>query len=429
MLDKIKDLDTVNVADIMAKIGQNARQAADRLASASSEAKNAALAAAARIMDARRGEVLAANAKDMANGETSGLSKPMLDRLRLDDGRIDAIIAGLGAIAALEDPVGTIIAEWDRPNGLHIQRIRTPIGVIGVIFESRPNVTADAGALCLKSGNAVILRGGSDSYYTSQLIHQCLVSGLIDAGLDENTIQIVPTTDRQAVGEMLAGLDGNIDVIVPRGGSGLVARVQRDARVPVFAHLEGLCHIYVDASANIAMACDIVVNSKMRNTSICGAAETLLIDRKAARSHLKPILQALQQANCQIRGDGDISAVVENIEAVTEKDWATEYLDAIISVKLVDGIDGAISHIHQWSSHHTEAILSQDQAAVDKFMNQVDSAILLHNASTQYADGAEFGMGAEIGIATGKLHARGPVGVEQLCSFKYLVRGNGQIRP
>ncbi len=426
MLDNIS---TDNVVDVMAAIGKHARIAADKLASADPASKTAALQEAANVMDNNRADILAANTKDMLRSEKNGLSKPMLDRLKLDDSRIDAIAESLRSIAVMDDPVGSIIAEWDRPNGLHIERVRTPIGVIGVIFESRPNVTADAGALCLKSGNAVILRGGSDSYYSSRAIHDCLVAGLQSAGLDENSIQIVPTTDRAAVGEMLLGLSGNIDVIVPRGGSGLVGRVQREARVPVFAHLEGLCHVYVDATSDIKMACDVVVNSKMRRTGICGSAETLLVDREAANTHLLPIIQALQHAGCEVRGDAEIEILAQNITTATDKDWATEYLDTIISVKLVDGVNGAIDHIRQWSSHHTEAIISEDTGAVEKFMNQVDSAILLHNASTQYADGGEFGMGAEIGIATGKMHARGPVGVEQLCSFKYCVRGNGQVRP
>ncbi len=420
---------TDNITGVMAILGENAKRAASTLAIAEPQVKTDALLAAADAMDKNHAKILTANAADMKTSRENGLSKPMLDRLKLDDERIDAIIESLRAIAALEDPVGSIIAEWDRPNGLHIERVRTPIGIIGVIFESRPNVTADAGALCLKSGNAVILRGGSDSYNSSRAIHDCLVEGLKSAGLDEYSIQIVPTTDRAAVGEMLAGLNGNMDVIVPRGGSGLVGRVQQEARVPVFAHLEGICHIYVDATSSIEMAVDIVTNSKMRRTGICGSAETLLIEEKAADTHLQPILSALREKGCEIRGDENVLARDNAVVAANEEDWATEYLDAIISVKLVDGIDDAVAHIEKWSSHHTEAIVSEDAAAVEKFMNGIDSAILLHNASTQYADGGEFGMGAEIGIATGKMHARGPVGVEQLCSFKYRVRGNGQVRP
>lgn len=426
MIDKTKD---ENVAAIMAKIGQNARRAARSLAVADSNAKTIASISAADAMNDNRAEILQANALDVNNGEESGLSKPMLDRLKLDDDRIDSIIQSLRSIAAMDDPVGSIIAEWDRPNGLQIERVRTPIGVIGVIFESRPNVTADAGALCLKSGNSVILRGGSDSYHSSRAIHQCLVAGLKAASLDEKSIQIVPTTDRAAVGEMLQGLGANIDVIVPRGGAGLVGRVQREARVPVFAHLEGLCHIYVDETSSIDMAVDIVTNSKMRRTGICGSAETLLVDRQAADTHLLPILASLQAAGCEIRGDENVLQIADQVIAATDQDWATEYLDAIISIKLVDGVEDAIKHIDKWSSHHTEAIISENAQSVEKFMNEVDSAILLHNASTQYADGGEFGMGAEIGIATGKMHARGPVGVEQLCSFKYRVRGSGQVRP
>lgn len=335
---------------------------------------------------------------------------------------------GIRAIAELKDPVGEVIAEWDRPNGLHIERVRTPLGVIGVIYESRPNVTADAGALCLKAGNAVILRGGSDSAHSSREIHAALVEGLQAAGLPEAAIQMVPVTDRAAVGEMLKGLNGAIDVIVPRGGKSLVARVQEEARVPVFAHLEGLCHLYIDGSADLDMAKSIAVNAKMRRTGICGATETLLMDRKVAGSHLQPVMDALVDAGCAIRGSEEVCALYPQAELATDADWATEYLDAILSVALVDGIDGALSHINRYSSHHTEAIVAQDAAAVERFFNEIDSAILLHNASTQFADGGEFGMGAEIGIATGKMHARGPVGVEQLTSFKYRVRGDGQTR-
>jgi glutamate-5-semialdehyde dehydrogenase len=336
---------------------------------------------------------------------------------------------GIRAIAELKDPVGEVIAEWDRPNGLHIERVRTPLGVIGVIYESRPNVTADAGALCLKAGNAVILRGGSDSLHSSQAIHECLVKGLRDAGLPEHAIQMVPVSDRAAVGEMLTGLDGTIDVIVPRGGKSLVARVQNDARVPVFAHLEGICHIYVDATADLDMARKLVINSKMRRTGICGAAETLLVDSAALGTHLMPLLEALTEAGCEIRASATVLKVFAGLKPAVDEDWSTEYLDAIISVAIVDGIGGAIAHINRYSSHHTEAIISEDVTSVARFFNEIDSAILLHNASTQFADGGEFGMGAEIGIATGKMHARGPVGVEQLTSFKYRVRGDGQTRP
>jgi glutamate-5-semialdehyde dehydrogenase len=353
----------------------------------------------------------------------------MMDRLLLNDARIEGMAAGLEAIADLPDPVGSVIASWEQPNGLQFERVRTPLGVIGVIYESRPNVTADAGALCLKAGNAVILRGGSDSIDTSIAIHLCLQRGLAEVGLPLDAIQLVPTTDRAAVGEMLKGLDGNVDVIVPRGGKSLVARVQSDARVPVFAHLEGLCHLYIDRSADPDMAVKLAVNAKMRRTGICGAAETLLVDRAAADTHLQPILHALQDAGCAIRGDADVLARFPAASPATEEDWRTEYLDAIISVKLVAGIEGAIDHIETYSSHHTEAVVAEDPAVVARFFNEIDSAILLHNASTQFADGGEFGFGGEIGIATGKMHARGPVGVEQLTSFKYRVHGTGQVRP
>lgn len=418
-----------DVEVIMAEIGRNARAAARPLATASTEQKNAALQAMAAALDSRTNEILSENAKDMERGAAAGLSDAVLDRLKLDQNRVAAIAQGIREIAALADPVGSIIAEWDRPNGLHIERVRTPLGVVGVIYESRPNVTADAGALCLKAGNAVILRGGSDSAYSSAAIHACLVEGLKQAGLPEHAIQRVPTTDRAAVGEMLKGLDGNIDVIVPRGGKSLVARVQSEARVPVFAHLEGICHLYIDRSAKLDMAVNVALNAKMRRTGICGAAETLLIDRTVADTHLQPILSALAEAGCEIRGDGEVRERFPDALAATEQDWATEYLDSIISVKLVDGISEAIDHIETWSSHHTEAIVAEDAATVERFFNEIDSAILLHNASTQFADGGEFGMGAEIGIATGKMHARGPVGVEQLTSFKYRVRGSGQLRP
>jgi glutamate-5-semialdehyde dehydrogenase len=374
-------------------------------------------------------EILNANAIDMANGEEAGLSPAMLDRLKLDPQRIRAIADGIRTIAELPDPVGDVIAGWDRPNGLHIERVRTPLGVIGVIYESRPNVTADAGALCLKAGNAVILRGGSDSLNSSGAIHACLVEGLKAAGLPQDAIQLVPVSDRAAVGEMLKGLGGNLDVIIPRGGRSLVERVQTEARVPVFAHLEGICHLYIDRSADLDMAVRIAVNAKMRRTGICGAAETLLVDRAVATTHLVPVLTALRDAGCAIRADKEVLSLFADATPATEDDWRTEYLDAIISVKLVDGVAGAIDHIETFSSHHTEAIVAEDAVAVEKFFNEIDSAILLHNASTQFADGGEFGMGAEIGIATGKMHARGPVGVEQLTSFKYRVRGSGQVRP
>ncbi len=420
--------DTANdIAAVMAEVGRKARAAAAPLSIATTEQKNKALIAAAEAMLEARAEILEANRLDLANAEKNGMAASFVDRLTLDDSRIDAIADGIRAIAALPDPVGEVIAEWDRPNGLHIERVRTPLGVIGVIYESRPNVTADAGALCLKAGNAVILRGGSDSTHSSAAIHKALVRGLEAANLPADAIQIVPVTDRAAVGEMLKGLNGAIDVIVPRGGKSLVARVQSEARVPVFAHLEGICHLYIDKTAGLDMARRIVLDAKMRRTGICGAAETLLMDRAVAATHLAPILDDLAAAGCEIRGSADVLALYP-AKPATQEDWSTEYLDAIISVALVDGVSGAIEHINRYSSHHTEAIVAEDAAAVARFFNEIDSAILLHNASTQFADGGEFGMGAEIGIATGKMHARGPVGVEQLTSFKYRVRGSGQVR-
>ncbi|MGN6304913.1 MAG: glutamate-5-semialdehyde dehydrogenase [Mesorhizobium sp.] len=418
--------DTVS---LMADLGRRARAAARPLAVASTEVKNAALTAMADAIRRNEAAILQANAIDLKNGEEAGLSASFMDRLKLTPERIASIAQGIRDIAALADPVGTVIAAWDRPSGLHIERVRTPLGIVGVIYESRPNVTADAGALCLKAGNAVILRGGSDSINSSSAIHACLVEGLKAAGLPEDAIQLVPTTDRAAVGEMLKGLSGNLDVIIPRGGKSLVARVQNEARVPVFAHLEGIVHLYIDRSADLEMAKKIAVNAKMRRTGICGAAETLLVDRAVAGTHLVPILKALREAGCAIRADAEVLKAFPDAEAATDTDWTTEYLDAIISVKLVDGVGEAIDHIETFSSHHTEAIVAEDAAAVERFFNEIDSAILVHNASTQFADGGEFGMGAEIGIATGKMHARGPVGVEQLTSFKYRVRGAGQVRP
>jgi glutamate-5-semialdehyde dehydrogenase len=418
-----------DTAALMAEIGRKARAAARPLAIATTAQKDAALAAMAAALLAAEQAILDANAIDLKNGEEAGLSAAMMDRLKLTPARIRDMAAGITTIAGLADPVGDVIAEWDRPNGLHIERVRTPLGVIGVIYESRPNVTADAGALCLKAGNAVILRGGSDSLNSSLAIHACMVEGLRAADLPEDAIQLVPTTDRAAVGEMLKGLSGNLDVIVPRGGRSLVERVQNEARVPVFAHLEGICHVYVDRSAGLDMAVKVVVNAKMRRTGICGAAETLLVDRAVADTHLVPILDALANAGCEIRGAEEVRAAFPAAKPASEEDWRTEYLDAIISVKLVDGIGEAIAHIETWSSHHTEAVIAEDPEVVARFFNEIDSAILLHNASTQFADGGEFGMGAEIGIATGKMHARGPVAVEQLTSFKYRVRGSGQVRP
>nr|WP_245198982.1 glutamate-5-semialdehyde dehydrogenase [Jiella mangrovi] len=413
----------------MQDLGERARAASRQLAITPAAAKNAALIAMADALNAAIPAILEANGADVSRAQENGTSAALIDRLTLNPARIVAMSEGLRTIAELADPVGETIAAWERPNGLQIERVRTPLGVVGVIYESRPNVTADAGALCLKAGNAVILRGGSDSAHSSRAIHAALVAGLKAAGLPEDGIQIVPTTDRAAVGEMLKGLSGNLDVIVPRGGRSLVARVQDEARVPVFAHLEGLCHVYVDRSADLAMAVELVVNSKMRRTGICGAAETLLVDRRAASTHLVPILEALAARGCEIRATKEVRALYPSAEAADDADFSTEYLDAIISVALVDGVDDAIHHIETYSSHHTEAIIAEDAAAVETFMNGIDSAILLHNASTQFADGGEFGMGAEIGIATGKMHARGPVGVEQLTSFNYRVRGSGQTRP
>ena len=413
---------------LMLDMGKRARAAAHPLMLATPERKFAALTGMADSIMRNTDIILSANAIDMANGEEAGLTPAILDRLRLDENRVRSMADGIRAIAGLNDPVGEIIAAWERPNGLKIERVRTPLGVIGVIYESRPNVTADAGALCLKAGNPVILRGGSDSVNSSSAIHAYLVEGLKSAGLPEDCIQRVPVTDRAAVGEMLKGLGGNLDVIVPRGGKSLVERVQRDARVPVFAHLEGICHIYVDASADLDMARNIVVNAKMRRTGVCGSAETLLIDKAIAATHLVPILTDLAAKGCEIRGSDEVVAAFKNAVPASEQDWSTEYLDAIISVKLVEGISGAIDHINRYSSHHTEAVITETPSVAEQFFNEIDSAILLHNASTQFADGGEFGMGAEIGIATGKMHARGPVGVEQLTSFKYRVHGTGQTR-
>jgi glutamate-5-semialdehyde dehydrogenase len=427
MLDTVSNQNSVD--GLMLDIGRRARAAARPLAIASTESKNKALLAMADALVKAEAEILAANAIDLKNAAESGVAASFIDRLTLNSARVAAIAQSMREIAELPDPVGTVITEWDRPNGLHIERVRTPLGVIGVIYESRPNVTADAGALCLKAGNAVILRGGSDSANSSRAIHACLVKGLVSAGLPADAIQLVPTTDRAAVGALLSGLEGSIDVIVPRGGKSLVARVQQEARVPVFAHLEGLCHVYVDGSADLDMAKKIVVNAKMRRTGICGAAETLLVDSAAIATHLQPLIEVLTDAGCEIRASATVLRVIPGLKPATEEDWRTEYLDAIISVAVVDGIGGAIDHIARYSSNHTEAVIAEDPAVVERFFNEIDSAILLHNASTQFADGGEFGMGAEIGIATGKMHARGPVGVEQLTSFKYRVRGNGQVRP
>jgi glutamate-5-semialdehyde dehydrogenase len=425
---KVTQIAQEDIAAVMDQLGARASTAAETLAHACSNAKTAALKHMAGAIRSRENDILAANEKDMAAAAKNGRPEAFLDRLKLTRERVESMAAGLEAIAELDDPVGDVMSSWERPNGLLIERVRTPLGVIGIIYESRPNVTADAGGLCLKSGNAVILRGGSESQHSSKAIHACLVEGLKLADLPEHAIQLVPTTDRAAVGEMLKGLNGAIDVIVPRGGKSLVERVQKDARVPVFAHLEGICHVYVHEAADLAMAKEITVNAKMRRTGICGAAETLLVDRSCSDTHLKPLVNALLEAGCEVRGDEKTQAADSRVKPAGEEDWGTEYLDAVISIKVVDGADAAIAHIGRYGSAHTDSIITDDQGVADAFLGQVDSAIVLHNASTQFADGGEFGMGAEIGIATGKMHARGPVGVEQLTSFKYVVRGKGQIR-
>jgi glutamate-5-semialdehyde dehydrogenase len=417
------------VADVMRAIGRGARTAALALSLASTDQKNRALRAAAASLRARRHKIIAANDRDMRAAAAKELSPALLDRLKLDEKRVDAMARGLDDVAELPDPIGTVLAEWTRPNGMRIQRVRVPLGVIGIIYESRPNVTADAGALCLKSSNAVILRGGTESVHSSAAIHSCLDEGLTVAGLPGSCIQLVPTTDRAAVGYMLADMVDDIDVIVPRGGKSLIARVQQEARVPVIGHLEGVCHVYVDRAADLSMAEDIVRNAKLRRTGVCGSAETLLVDRACAGTHLPALLRMLLEAGCEVRGDEPSARIDERVIPATEQDWYTEYLDAIIAVRVVDGVDAAIAHIHQYGSQHTDCIVTGDAEAAERFLARVDSAIVLHNASTQFADGGEFGMGAEIGISTDKFHARGPVGVEQLTSYKYLVRGSGQIRP
>jgi len=418
-----------SVADVMQAIGRGARAAALALSLASTDQKNRALRAAAASVRARRHKIIAANDRDMREAVAKDLSPALLDRLKLDEKRVEAMARGLDDIAELADPIGTVLAEWTRPNGMRIQRVRVPLGVIGIIYESRPNVTADAGALCLKSSNAVILRGGTESAHSSAAIHWCLDEGLTVAGLPGTCIQLVPTTDRAAVGYMLADMADDIDVIVPRGGQSLIARVQREARVPVIGHLEGVCHVYVDRAADLSMAKDIVRNAKLRRTGVCGAAETLLVDRACAGTHLPVLVRMLLEAGCEVRGDETSARIDERVIPATEQDWYAEYLDAIIAVRVVDGVDAAIAHIHKYGSQHTDCIVTGDAQTAERFLARVDSAIVLHNASTQFADGGEFGMGAEIGISTDKFHARGPVGVEQLTSYKYLVRGSGQIRP
>ena len=413
----------------MDALGREAVAAAGVLALASTAAKNRALAAIAAALRARAPELLAANARDMEAARAKGLSAAMLDRLALDEKRVEAMARGVEDIAALADPIGTTIAHWTRPNGLDISRVRVPLGVIGIIYESRPNVTCDAGALCLKSGNAAILRGGSESTHSSRAIHACLVEGLVAAGLPAASIQLVPTTDRAAVGYLLSSMTDFIDVVVPRGGKSLVARVQAEARVPVIGHLEGVCHVYVDRDADLAMARAIVRNAKLRRTGVCGSAETLLVDAACAATHLAPVVRDLLDAGCEVRGDAAVQQVDARVKPATEQDWYTEYLDAIIAARVVDGVDAAIEHIGKYGSAHTESIITANAATAQRFLERVDSAIVLHNASTQFADGGEFGMGAEIGISTDRFHARGPVGVEQLTSYKYVVRGSGQIRP
>ena len=418
-----------SLEETMNAMGAQAAIAARELGRATTEQKNNALIAAAQNLRAQTEELLTANRLDMDIAKEAGLNNARLDRIALDAGRVEGIAKALEDVAALPDPVGDVMARWDRPNGLDISRVRVPLGVIGVIYESRPNVTADAAALCLKSGNAVILRGSSEIQNSAKAVAACFDAALEGVGLPKTCVQLVPTPDREAVGMMLAGLEGTIDVIVPRGGKSLVERVQNDARVPVFSHLDGICHTYIHASADIEMAKDITLNAKLRRTGICGATETLLIDRQCADTHLKPLIEALLDEGCEVRGDEDVANVDKRVVPAAAQDWDTEYLDSIISVKLIEGVEDAISHIASHGSGHTEAIIAEDASAAEAYLNGVDSAIVMHNASTQFADGGEFGMGAEIGIATGRFHARGPVGLEQLTTFKYQVRGSGQTRP
>ncbi len=420
---------SLDIAAVMEPIGRAAVAAARVLSQTGTAARDAALVAAATAIRRNSAAILAANRLDMQQARTAGVSGALLERLMLDEKRVEAMALGIEQIAALTDPIGAVIADWTRPNGMRIQRVRVPLGVIGIIYESRPNVTADAGALCLKSGNAVILRGGSESTHSSRAIHECLVEGLRATGLPEAAIQIVPISDRAAVGYMLGSMTNYVDVIVPRGGKSLVARVQQEARVPVIGHLEGVCHVYVDRDADITMARDIVLNAKLRRTGVCGAAETLLVDATATTTHLAPLVRALLDAGCEVRGDATVQKADPRVVAASEEDWYAEYLDAIIAARVVDGVDGAIEHIDRYGSAHTESIVTGNATTAERFLSAVDSAIVLHNASTQFADGGEFGMGAEIGISTDKFHARGPVGVEQLTSYKYVVRGSGQVRP
>ena len=413
----------------MLTLGQNAREASSSLSILSNESRNKAIISIANQINLNTNKILEANKKDYKKAEEKGLNKAALDRLFLDENRVQGIVDALKSIAELNDPIGEILEDWDRPNGLSIQKVSVPLGVIGIIYESRPNVTADAAALCLKSGNAVILRGGSESFYSNTSIHECIKQALTEENLNPDMIQIVNTINREAVDLMLTGLNGAIDILVPRGGRSLVSKIQSDARIPMIGHLEGICHLYVDKSSDIDMAVDIVMNSKMRRTGICGAAETLLIDEKAIQTHLPSILDALKSANCEIRADDQITGLYDGLVLAQEEDWYTEYLDAIISIKTVKSIAEAVSHINHYGSGHTESIISQDKEAINYFFNHLNSAIILNNASTQFADGGEFGMGAEIGIATDKIHARGPVGARQLTSYKYLIHGSGQIRP
>ena len=425
----LKSIEGSSIAEAMADIGRRAKAAARVLALSPATRRDAALTTMAKSIRASEAGILAANAEDVADAKASGANAAFMDRLTLTPKIVGAMADGVDVVRKLADPVGAVTESWTRPNGMTIERVRVPLGVVGVIYESRPNVTADAAVLCLKAGNAVILRGGSESFRSARAIHAALVEGLRAADLPEDAIQLVPTRDRAAVGMMLAGLDGGIDVIVPRGGKGLVGRVQAEARVPVFAHLEGVVHVYVDKAADLEMAKTIVLNAKMRRTGVCGAAETLLVDRAAAPTMLEPLVAMLIDAGCEVRGDADVQKADTRAKAASEDDWPAEYLDAVIAARVVDGVDAAIAHIERYGSHHTDAIVTADRQAADKFLSEVDSAIVLHNASTQFADGGEFGFGAEIGIATGRMHARGPVGVEQLTTFKYRIRGTGQIRP
>ena len=429
MNDQTQHHDDLTLQAMMFDIAKRARAASQIISVASNELKSSALREAAAQIRSQKQSLLQANQEDVRDAEARGTKGAFLDRLRLDDARLEAIAKAVEDVAGLHDPVGRVLAEWTQPNGLRFERVSTPLGVIGVIFESRPNVTADAAALCVKSGNAAILRAGSESFRTSTLLAESMRVGFRNSGFPEDSIQLVPTKNRDAVGMMLSGLNGMIDVIVPRGGKALVARVQEEARVPVFAHLEGICHIYVHAQADLAMAEQIILNAKLRRTGVCGAAETLLIDRAAIKTHLPKLVQSLLAKGCEVRGDLVVQKADSRVTAATEEDWRTEYLDAVISVRVVSGLDEAIAHINHYGSHHTESIITNDQKAADEFLSRVDSAIVLHNASTQFADGGEFGFGAEIGIATGRMHARGPVGIDQLCSFKYRVHGTGQIRP